>query len=116
VLIVEDDPFGREALAQLLRGRGYPVITAADGREALERLRQPPPPGLILLDLKMPAMDGWEFCLRRNRDPRLACIPVVVVSAGAELPAAKAAALGVAGHLQKPVALDDLLDTVARWC
>lgn len=114
VLIVEEDAFARNTLAQLLRGRGYAADTAASGREALLRLGRPALPALILLDLRL--LDGWEFCRRCQRDPRLAGIPVVLLTAGDALPPDKLVALGVAGSLQKPIVLDDLLRTVARWC
>jgi CheY-like chemotaxis protein len=116
LLVVEEDAFAREALAQLLRGHGYPTETAADVRRALLRLRQGPPPALVLLALEPPGRYIWHFCERRRREPRLARIPVVAVSAADALPPAKAAALGVAGHLPKPVVLGDLLDVIARCC
>jgi CheY-like chemotaxis protein len=112
VLIVEADAFARDTLAKLLRGRGYAADTAASGREALRRLGSPLLPALILLDLRL--LDGWEFCRRCQRDPRLAGIPIVVLTAGEPLPPDKVAALGVAGHLQKPIVLDDLLHTIDR--
>jgi CheY-like chemotaxis protein len=112
VLIVEDDAFARATLAQLLRGQGYAADTAASGQEALRRLRRPVLPALVLLDLRLP--DGWEFCRCCQRDPRLAGIPLVVLTAGEPLPPDKIAALGVAGHLRKPIVLDDLLRTITR--
>ncbi len=114
VLVVEEDAFARDTLAKLLRGRGYAADTAASGREALRRLRSPLLPALILLDLRLP--DGWEFCRCCQRNPRLAGIPIVVLTAGEPLPPDKVAALRVAGHLQKPIVLDDLLRTIARLC
>jgi CheY-like chemotaxis protein len=114
VLIVEEDAFARDTLALLLSGRGYAAETAASGREALLRLGRPVLPALVLLDLCL--LDGWEFCRRLQRDPRLASIPVVVLTAGEPLPPDKLAVLGVAGHLQKPIVLDDLLWTIARLC
>ncbi len=114
VLIVEDDAFAREAMAQILRGRGYAAITAASGREALRRLRGGVRPALILLDLRLP--DGWELCRQCQRDSRLDGIPVVVLTAGEPLAKHQIAALRVAGHLQKPLVLDHLLATVALWC
>src|SRR5262245_43368027 len=87
VLVVADSIDTRDSLAFLLRRvGGYQVSTAADGQEALDRLRAGPRPGLILLDLLMPAMDGWEFCRRLRQDPALASIPVVVVSGVGDCP------------------------------
>jgi CheY-like chemotaxis protein len=116
LLVVERDAFAREALAQLLRARGYATDTAADARRALVRLRQGPPPELIVLALDPRGHNGWDFCKRRGREPRLARIPVITVSAADPLPPAKAAALGVVGHLPKPVILDDLLRLIALCC
>jgi CheY-like chemotaxis protein len=114
VLIVEDDGFAREAMAKILRARGFSADTAATGTEGLRRLGRGAPPALVLLDLRL--ADGWEFCRRCQRDSRLAGIPVVVLTAGEPLTAKTIAALRVAGHLQKPLVLEDLLRTVARWC
>src|SRR5207244_2354453 len=72
VLIVEDHQDIRMTLAWLLRVEGFRVATAADGREALNVLREGPLPDLIVLDLRMPVMDGWEFLACKSRDPRLA--------------------------------------------
>jgi CheY-like chemotaxis protein len=116
VLIVEADAFARRALAQILRGQGYAATTAANPREALRRLRWAAPPALILLNHRPPAADGWEFCARRRHEPRLAHVPVVVVSADAAPPPDRAAALGIAGFLRKPLAVDELLSTIARCC
>jgi CheY-like chemotaxis protein len=81
VLVVDDDVGTREALSDLLHDRGYLVISAADGREARNYLRNSPPPGIIILDLMMPVMDGWEFLEHQARDPALFDIPVIVVTA-----------------------------------
>jgi CheY-like chemotaxis protein len=116
VLVVEDDPFAREALAVILGGEGYTVVTVGDGQEALSYLRRTVPPDLILLDLWLPGMDGWEFCRHRQREPGLAGIPLVVVSADDRLPAGEAASLGIAGQLQKPIVLGELLETIVRYC
>jgi CheY-like chemotaxis protein len=92
---------------------GHRVVGAANGREALERLRAMPRPSLILLDLMMPEMNGAQFRAEQLRDPALASIPVVVVSADAAAEE-KAAALGAVACLRKPVDIDDLLDEVKR--
>jgi CheY-like chemotaxis protein len=112
LLVVDDDNFGREALGQLLEAAGYAVQHAANGREALRWLRRAPQPSLILLDLLMPEVNGWDFCEQQQRDPRLADIPVVVVSAAG--PAAQPH--GVVRHFEKPIAVDELLDTIRRYC
>ena len=113
VLVVEDDFDLRDALVPILEYDGHKVVSAANGQEALERLRAMSPPSLILLDLLMPVMNGEEFRVEQLRDPRLASIPVLVLSAhaGAEECATR---LGVAGCLRKPVDIDALLDEVRR--
>ena len=81
VLIVEDEPGIRTALAALVESEGFEVETAGDGREALAVLRRRPGSCLVLLDLMMPGMNGWQFLDECSRDVMLAPIPVVVVSA-----------------------------------
>jgi CheY-like chemotaxis protein len=115
VLVVEDDELTREVVTLMLEGQGYAVQEAGDGQEALDRLREGPRPGCILLDLRMPRMDGRQFRSRQRQDPALAGVPVVVVSAEPEL-AAEAASLGAAGYLQKPVRAEALLAAVRRHC
>ena len=113
VLIIEDDPDLRDALSQLLSGEGYQVTTAADGREGLDRMGVPPRPGLVLLDLMLPQMDGFEFRVRQLEDPELAGIPVIVFSGGGDVER-KVARLDVAASLMKPLDFGTLLDYVAR--
>jgi two-component system, chemotaxis family, chemotaxis protein CheY len=86
------------------------VDRARNGQEALERLAVLRPQ-LILLDLMMPVMDGWEFARRMRQDPKIANIPVVVLSADRNV-GPKARDLGAVGHLAKPFELNDLLDVV----
>jgi CheY-like chemotaxis protein len=115
VLIVEDQPDLRESLADLLELEGYRVDTAANGQEALARLRGASPPQVILLDLRMPVMDGWAFRQEQQQSPALAVIPVVVVSGEADA-GKEAAVLHAAGHLAKPIDLEKLLDLLTRYC
>ena len=111
ILVVEDNAAARRALAVLLEAAGYPVACAADGREALDYLRGPDRPCLILLDLAMPVMDGWEFRARQRQSPGMASIPVILLSGEGDLPRI-AASLGVAGHCAKPVRPDGLLRAI----
>jgi len=114
ILIVEDENPIREVITEILEEEGYRVASATNGLEALTYLQQHAHPHLILLDLGMPIMTGWEFREHQQRDLSLANIPVVVMSALPDLPR-KAAALNVADCLDKPVNLDTLLGTVARY-
>jgi len=111
ILVVEDDFDIREALTQILEEEGYAVRGAANGKEALEVTASGPTPSLILLDLMMPVMNGWQFRAEQMQNPRLASVPVLVISADPHVQP-KAATLGVAGLLKKPVSLDDLLAAV----
>src|SRR5438128_8871587 len=81
VLIVEDDADLRDMMAQLLTIEGFSATTVANGREALDYLTRGDRPDVILLDLMMPVMDGWEFRRTQLADPALADVPVIVLSA-----------------------------------
>jgi CheY-like chemotaxis protein len=111
ILVVEDDADIREALAVTLESCGYQVGTACHGREALDQLRHGWRADLIVLDLMMPVMDGWQFRREQQRDPRLAVIPVVIVSADGSVQQ-KATAIGAEGYIKKPVDPMTLLKTV----
>ena len=109
VAIVDDDRDIREMIRVILETRGYRVIEARDGQDALERLVDDPP-DLILLDLMMPRMDGVEFCQRQQQDPRLRQVPVVILSGkGVKTPME-----GPRERLRKPIDLTQLLDVVRR--
>ena len=110
VLIVEDDATSREALTCLLEKAGREVATAGDGQEALECLHTIPGPSLILLDLSMPVMDGWEFLRHQRTDPSIAGIPTVVVSGSVSEPPA-----GANDVLAKPVNVARLMTLVRRY-
>lgn len=115
VLLVEDDEDMREDVAFLLERRGHRVVTAEHGKAALEKLSGLQSPCLILLDLMMPEMDGWQLRAKLREDPDLASIPIVVVSALADI-AQEAASLGAVDYLQKPVDFDKLYELVDRRC
>ena len=115
VLIVEDDDLTRDALSIMLQEDGYQVLCAENGQAALEQLQRTRPPGLILLDMMMPVMTGWEFLTQRKQDPRLAAIPVVICSGTGDA-ARQAASLGAAGYLKKPIEFQVLLATIRRYC
>jgi CheY-like chemotaxis protein len=115
VLIVEDDYDIREVLTEVLLVQGYRAVGAAHGREALDLLRERCRPRLVLLDLMMPVMSGWQFADEKRADPSLASIPVVVVSADGDLKN-KAESIGADGWLRKPVEIDALLEVLRRYC
>jgi signal transduction histidine kinase len=111
LLVIEDDADIREALDGLLSMEGFRVAGCSNGREALEWLRESPKPDVILLDLMMPVMDGWQFRVAQKEDPELATIPVLALSADAT---AKAAAIDADAYLRKPVDYETLVDTIDR--
>jgi two-component system response regulator MprA len=116
VCVIDDDADIREALYDVLTFEGYEVQVASDGAEALERLRtEEESCGLILLDLMMPRMNGWEFRRKQVEDPSLESIPVVLLT-GAGGCEKVASDLKVAAAIEKPVELDALLEVVARYC
>ena len=115
ILVVDDNSTIRDSVAKLLERAGYAVTAAADGEEALNRLQDSEKPALILLDLCMPVMDGWQFCRAQTKDARLASIPVVLFSGESDL-ADHAADLKSAAILEKPVHPEELLRTVGRLC
>ena len=116
ILVVDDDLDIRELLTELLRERGFAVESAANGQEALDRLEAGgAKPNLILLDLMMPVMSGWELAQILRRDPEYSGIPVVVFSADRDA-LRDTEALGVRECLQKPVELSTFLEIARRYC
>jgi CheY-like chemotaxis protein len=115
VLVIEDDPDAREVISEILRADGHRPVEAADGREALKSLHAGLRPGLIILDMLMPGMDGWQFRRAQCADESLAKIPVVVVS-GARAARNSAILGGAVAFLSKPVSPEALLLAVANAC
>jgi CheY-like chemotaxis protein len=113
ILVVDDDTLIRDSLSDLLRAAGFQVATAQHGGDALAYLRENPLPRVIILDLMMPVMDGWEFRLRQREDPRLAQIPVIVLSAA--LRDRRTLELGAEEYFPKPLHLRGLLEAVSRY-
>jgi two-component system, sensor histidine kinase and response regulator len=111
VLVVEDDDAIRETVVDVLRDDGYSVTAATNGAEALELLARDPPPCVVLLDLMMPVMTGWELVDRMRASEALAQVPVVVTSAAADRPPP-----GVDRVLTKPLSLDALATVVGEFC
>lgn len=112
ILVIEDDSDIRETLRQILEVQGYQVTTASHGREGLEALEHGLRPNLILLDLMMPVMNGWEFLTVRKERDELTQIPIVILSA-VRNPEQQS---GLAGYpfVKKPLDLDVLLNTVEQ--
>ena len=100
-------------MAQLLTLEGFEAATVANGAEALDYLHHASTPNVILLDLMMPIMDGWEFHQRLEADPEIPPVPVIVLSA---LDQARARTIHAAAFLKKPLDFDRLLDLVRRRC
>jgi CheY-like chemotaxis protein len=113
VFVVEDDIDTRDMLARFLELEGFHVELAANGQQALERLSAGVHPCVILLDLMMPIMDGWQFRRQQILDAQLAKIPVIVVSAAGK---ERIAEIDANAYLSKPVDLDQLLERVSRYC
>lgn len=116
ILLVEDDPALRATLAEVLEERGYEVHCAGNGRQALDALGHAPVPAAILLDLAMPVMDGWAFRRAQQRDPRLAAIPTIVLSASLGVDGRQFDGPAPAAALAKPFDLNRLLDALRRAC
>jgi CheY-like chemotaxis protein len=110
VLVVDDDEALREAIAEAIEIAGYVVEQAENGREALEKMRLASP-CVVLLDLMMPEMNGWEVVSAMDADPRLSKVPVCVVTAQDRLDPPRSARL-----LKKPVSVAALLDAVQAHC
>lgn len=116
ILIVDDDPGILDFITQSLEGEGYQVSGAANGEDGLAIMRDKATrPCLVLLDMAMPIMNGWEFRKSQLNDDALRTIPVIVLTADRQA-AEKAADLQADGFLEKPLGLTTLLDIVKRYC
>jgi signal transduction histidine kinase len=111
ILLVEDDVAIREAVETALQDEGYRVTCAANGREAMDLLLSGAAADLIILDLRMPIMDGWEFRAVQKSNPAIAAIPIIAVSADGS---AQAAAIDAEAYLRKPLSIETLLGTIGR--
>lgn len=113
ILVVDDDPDIRELIAQTLDDEGYHVIALGDGQRAID-VACHNPPALILLDLMMPKISGWEVMRMLRSQPETQQIPVVLISASRDLDAA-IEQLGANARISKPFDLDQLIDTVRSY-
>lgn len=114
VLVVDDDPSIRRMMIAALRREGYTFIEAANGREALEQMRQVHPT-VVILDLMMPMVSGWDVLRERSSDPDLFSIPVIVVSANRTAELASAVDQGICAFLPKPFDIN-VLTSLVRSC
>jgi CheY-like chemotaxis protein len=113
ILVVEDEPENRLFIGLMLRTEGYEVIEAEDGQSALALLQRDPLPDLILLDVMMPGLNGWEVFQRLRADSRTIDVPVVMLTALAQrADVERAVQLGVDGYLTKPFEPADLIHTM----
>ena len=110
---MEDDPDLREMMAQLLTLEGFQAAAVSNGREALDYLEDRHAPDVILLDLMMPVMDGWEFRRRQRENPDLSRVPVIVLSA---VDQGRVGGLDPVAFLKKPLDFDRLLQLVRSCC
>jgi len=110
VLVVDDDPDLRDITRFVLEGEGFEVVTAEDGSEALQRLHAGELPAVVLLDLMMPVMNGYQFLEEVAKDPSLRELPIVVLTAAAspEVP-------GAVEIVRKPIELGSLIKVVERY-
>jgi CheY-like chemotaxis protein len=113
VAIIEDDAEFRNMLRELLEEEHYRVVAVANGAEALATLRGATMPNVILLDVSMPVMDGFDFLRHRNDDPQLSAVPVVLVTNAKphERPT-----VGVNDVVRKPIDIDEILFAIKRYC
>lgn len=113
VMVIEDDADCLGVVKDILELSSYRVLAVRNGQEALDMLRRGERPGLILLDLMLPVMDGLQFRDAQLKDPSIAGIPVIAFTAGRD-GAAAARECGAADFLSKPVGIGELLGKVAR--
>jgi two-component system, chemotaxis family, chemotaxis protein CheY len=113
ILLVEDDNDISESISEILTSEGFDVVRARNGKEGLDMLRSHDGTRLILLDLMMPVMDGFEFQAAISRQPGYAGIPIIVMSADGHVREKKAQVCAVE-YLRKPVDIDVLIDTVRK--
>jgi len=109
LLIVEDDDGARAALGDIFDFEGYQVAACANGKEALDYLRSEPLPDLIVLDLQMPVMNGWQFRREQTKNAKLAAVPVIVITAFQS-----AGDIDVAEVVHKPIDIERLLAVVRK--
>jgi CheY-like chemotaxis protein len=111
ILVVDDDPDEREALVQLLRRHDFDVESATNGRQAIERARHGSRPDLVVLDLNMAVMNGWEFLAAAGQDGALRDMPVVITS-GAPIVEDTAVLLDHVTFVAKPLRPEAMMERI----
>ena len=115
VMVVEDDPMIRTSLVELLEAEGYQVIGVENGQAAMNHLKSGNTlPAVILLDVMMPIMDGWQFRTQQLSDVKISKIPVIVVTADGNA-RDKAVVMNAQGWINKPFKIDEILEAVAKY-
>ena len=112
ILVVEDDIDIRSALVQILRMEGHVTAEAANGKEALEYIRNNPKPCMVLLDMMMPVMSGRQFLDAFKNEPESSSVPVVIISAVAD----RIDTTGAKEFIRKPLEVSKLLEVIAKYC
>jgi CheY-like chemotaxis protein len=112
VLVVDDDLDTRESMREVLEDEGYIVNCVGNGREALDYLHRSPRPCVILLDLMMPVMDGWQFRREQKLDPTIADIPLIVITATGKRPVL----IDADELVMKPLDVGRLFEAIGRYC
>lgn len=116
ILVAEDDPASRELIGELLTAEGYRVEMATDGRGALDRLRNGATPDLVLLDIQMPELDGYEVLRRLRMLPGMESLPVVAFTAYAMAgDSERALAAGFSGYITKPIRVAALREELRKY-
>jgi len=116
ILLVEDDQDIRETLIELLEGEGYEVLFAENGQVGLDKLTQATLlPNLILLDLMMPIKDGFQFCTEKDANPKIAHLPVVVMSADGHI-RENQQRVNARAYLKKPLDIYEIIEIVGKYC
>ena len=110
ILVVDDDVDTLNSMSEFLQSEGFETVCAQNGQQAWELMHRAPGPDLVVLDLMMPKMDGWTFRMHQRRDPKLAAIPIVVVSAFS----AKAIDDDAEAIFTKPINLPAFIQAVKR--
>lgn len=116
ILIVEDDFDIRQSMSDILEDLGYKVFSASNGRAGIDHLQKMDElPGVVILDLMMPVLDGFGFRKEQVKDKRLSSVPTILLSADSRLPE-KAKDIGFEEFIKKPIDLDHLLSIAEKYC